>query len=144
MFNIDLPFTVQGIAKLQGKKLIIGNCAPFSEVVFGSHGAYIRETGFEVANKGEKIECDEYQYTITKEYAFVYFDFVNTYTIDSVRAKVLSQLNQRLTTIKSIKYDFQTVKTEENLDIKDACLLKIVFESTEEFINDCEDLVCPC
>jgi len=144
MFNLDLPFEIQGIAKLQNKKLIIGNFPPFSEVQFGSHGAYIRETGFETANKGNKLECDEFQYTITKEYAFVYFDFINKYTLDSVRAKVLSQLNQRLTTIKSIKYDFVTVKTEESLDIKDACLLKIVFESTEEFINDCEDLVCQC
>ena len=144
MFNLDLPFEVQGAAKFTDNKLIIGNCAPFKEVNFDSHGAYIRETGFEVANKGIALECDEYQYKITKEYAFVYFDFVNKYTLDSVRKTVLSQLNQKSITIKSIKSDFVTVKTEENLSIKDACLLKITFDSIEDFYNDCEGLICQC
>jgi len=144
MFNITLPFTVQGIAKLQDNKLIIGNCAPFSEVEFNGHGAYIRETGFEQLNKGIQVECDEYQYKVTKEYAFVYFDFVNKYTLDSVKKTVLSQLNQKYITVKSIKYDFETVKTEEQLKIKDGCLLKIVFDSIEDFYNDCDGLICQC
>ncbi len=144
MFNITLPFTVQGVARLRDSKLIIGDCAPFSEVEFNGHGAYIRETGFEQLAKGVQLECDEYHYKITKEHAFVYFDFVNKYTLDSVRKTVLSQLNQKDIVVKSIKYDFETVKTEEQLKIKDGCLLKIVFDSTEEFINDCDDLVCQC
>ena len=144
MFNLDLPFEVQGVAKFKDSKLIIGNCAPFKEVEFSSHGAYIRETGFEVANKGIALECDEYQYKITKEYALVYFDFVNKYTLDSVRSVILSQLNQKYITIKSVKYDFETVKTEEQLNIKDACLLKIVFDSIEDFYNDCNGLICQC
>jgi len=64
--------------------------------------------------------------------------------LDSVRKTVLSQLNQKSITIKSIKSDFVTVKTEENLSIKDACLLKITFDSIEDFYNDCEGLVCQC
>lgn len=144
MFNLELPFEVQGVCKLQDNKLIIGNCNPFSEVEFNSFGAYIRETGNEVFSKGIKLECDEYQYKITKEYAFVYFDFVNKYTLDSVRAKVLSQLNQKYITIKNVKFDFETIKKEESLGIKDACLFKVVFDSIEDFINDCNDLVCPC
>ena len=72
------------------------------------------------------------------------FDFINKYTLDSVRKTVLSQLNQKSITIKSIKSDFVTVKTEENLSIKDACLLKITFDSIEDFYNDCEGLVCQC
>ena len=144
MFNIDLPFKVQGICKFQNGKLIIGDCAPFSEVEFNSYGAYIRETGNEILSKGIAIECDEYIYKTTKEYAFVYFDFNNNYTLDSVRATLLTQLNQKDINIKSVKFDFETIKKEENLDIKDACLLKITFDSVGEFINDCNGLVCPC
>ncbi len=144
MFNLELPFKVQGVAKFLDNKLIIGDCQPFKEVDFNSNGAYIRETGFETATKSVRLECDEYEYKITKEYAFVYFDFVNKYTLDSVRKTVLTQLNQKSITIKSIKSDFVTVKTEENLSIKDACLLKITFDSIEDFYNDCDGLVCQC
>lgn len=144
MFNLDLPFTVQGIARFEANKLVIGNCEPFTDVVFDGHGAYIRETGFETANKSTQLECDEYQYKITKEYAFVYFDFVRKYTLDSVRSVVLSQLNQKYITIKNIKYDFPTIKKEENLKVKDACLLKITFDSIEDFYNDCDGLICQC
>ena len=144
MFNIDLPFDVQGICRLKNGKLIIGDSEPFSEIGFNSYGAYVRETGNEVLNKGIAIECDEYIYKTTKEYVFLYFDFNNNYTLDSVRSTLLSQLNQKNINIKSVKSDFETIKKEEGLDIKDANLLKITFDSVGEFINDCNGLVCPC
>lgn len=144
MFNIDLPFEVQGVCRFKNNKLIIGDSEPFSEILFNSYGAYIRETGNEVLSKGIAIECDEYIYKTTKEYAFVYFDFNNNYTLDSVRATLLSQLNQKDINVKTVKSDFETIKKEEGLDIKDANLLKITFEYVGEFINDCNGLVCPC
>ena len=145
MFDLDLTnITIQGIARLHDKKLIIGNCAPFSEVNFEGCGAYIRDLGNETASKSTALECDEYLYNISTEYAFVYFDFINQYTLDSVRATVLSQLNQKHITIEKITSDFDVIKKEENLKIKDACMLKITFKSNTEFINDCDGLICQC
>ena len=144
MFNLDLPFEVQAVARFEANKLIIGDCAPFTEVEFSSHGAYIRRTGKKTPIKGIQLECDEFQYKNSVEYAFVYFDFVNKYTLDSVGKTVQSQLNQKGITVKSIETDFRVITTEEKLIIKDACMVKIVFEVIEEFINDCNGLVCVC
>lgn len=144
MFNLDLPFTVQAVARFESNKLIIGEGAPFTEVEFGSHGAYIRRTGKKTPTRGIQLECDEFEYKNSVEYAFVYFDFINKYTLDSVEKTVQSQLNQKDITIKSIETDFRVITTEERLSIKDACMVKIVFEAVETFVNDCNGLVCPC
>jgi hypothetical protein len=144
MFNLDLGFDIQGIARFEDNKLIIGYCAPFKEVVFNGYGAYIRETGSGKPKKGDKIECDKSLYKVAKEYVFIYFDFVNKYTLDSVRDTVFSQLNQKDIEVTDYEMDFVKIKTSENLSIKDACMVKITFTANEDFIDDCIGLVCKC
>lgn len=144
MFNLDLGFTIQGIARFEANKLVIGYCAPFSEVQFSGYGAYIRETGSSKPKKGDLVECEKSLYKNAKEYVFVYFDFVNKYTLDSVRDTVFSQLNQRHIEVTDIEMDFNKIKTSENLKIKDGCMVKITFTNSEEFIDDCTGLVCQC
>lgn len=140
--DFSFPFEIRVVEQRNGE-LVVNNCGEYERVVLGDcNGGYVRAIGNESYSIKERLSCDSYMYDRTVRHALV---VASEHTLESLKKKALFNINSFGGVLKEVITNREQIIKDERLDgIVIPSLLKVVFDFTDIFINNCTDVDLDC
>ncbi len=140
--NFTFPFDIK-LVEVRQNEWVVNTAGDYEKVVLGDcNGGYIRAIGNDSYDLKERISCNSYMYDKTVRYALV---VASEHTLASLEKKALFNINSFGGIVKEVITNREQVIKEERLgEIRIRSIIKVVFEFTDIYINDCSDVDLDC